>query len=341
MSVASRALVASSLALITTASVVAAADPSPSVTVTPPWQSLEPTAVFELPNARGVIPLATDGTTVWAVGANQLLRIDSATNASEYLEAPVAADDTGLLLADDGLWATRWASGKVYRLDPATGNVELEVAVPSAVNPQSVGDEIWIGRERQRDMVQVDRVTGALGDHVPGSAGAMGSPDSIWYVRPGVRPSLTRVDPVSGEVVATIELPEAPPCKGVQLGGQIPEALYAGCAFGDDATSRPFSRIDPSTNSVATTTVLPATHGASAVALDGQVWLAGDFRAADGAFFGGLVRVDPVTGAAERWVSLGSDIGPSTAVAAGGAIWVGADSGQRVLRYDVASLVGP
>ena len=76
---------------------------------------------------------------------------------------------------------------------------------------------------------------------------------------------------MSNQAIATIELPEAPRCNGGQVGGQFPEALYAGCAFGVDATTRPFSRIDPATNSVAATTALPASHGAAAVVLDGQI----------------------------------------------------------------------
>src|SRR5262245_41381549 len=212
MSVLRRVLAATSLVVIASSSVAVAADPSlsalpsppSSLTTTPAWQPLEPTAVIDLPSDRGAIALATDGATVWAVGAGQLARIDGATNAVEYVTAPVATDDTGLLLADDGMWVTRWSGGKVYRLDPTTGAVELEVDLPTAVNPQLVGDQLWVGREDHGDMITVDRVTGALGDPVPGGpfgAYGMGSPDALWFVHNAVPPTLTRIDPASGETI--------------------------------------------------------------------------------------------------------------------------------------------
>ena len=339
MSVSSRALIASSLALIASASVVAAADPSPSASVTPPWQPLEPTSVIDLPNAQGAIGSATDGATVWAVGAGQLARIDGATNAVEYLTAPVATDDTGLRLGDDGLWVTRWSGGKVYRLDPTTGAVELEVDLPSAVNPQLVGDQLWVGREDHGDMITVDRVTGTLGDPVPGgpfSAYGWGSPDALWFGRKDVPPTLTRMDPASGRTIATIELPAGTGCS---VGGPFPDAVYTSGCLARDAAARPFARIDPATNSVVATTVLPATHGAVPILVDGRVWLLGSFDAADGTPFAGMVRVDAASGAIEEWISLG-EADPDGAVVANGAIWVADERGHQVLRFDLANLDG-
>ena len=131
MSVLSRVLAVSSLALVISASVVAAADPSPSATGTPEWRSVEPTATFDVPNAGGVISLATDGMTVWVAGDGEILRIDGTTGTVDHLAAPVATGDTYLLFADDGLWVTRFDGGKVYRLDPMTGAVELAIDLPT------------------------------------------------------------------------------------------------------------------------------------------------------------------------------------------------------------------
>src|SRR5262249_18620199 len=156
-------------------SVAVAADPTPSTLPSAPatavsapdWQPLEPTTVIDIPGAVGAIPAVTDGTTIWVAGAGQLVRIDAATNAAQSVPAPVAADDTSFLLADEGLWAARWSLGKLYRLDPATGQVELDVNVSSPVTPTLVGDQLWLGRESFGDMVTIDRATGAVGDVVP------------------------------------------------------------------------------------------------------------------------------------------------------------------------------
>jgi hypothetical protein len=313
--------------------------PSPQVDIgpeTPTWQPLEPTAVFDVPNAHGVISLATDGSTVWAAGAFQLLSIDSTTNTAELMDAPVAADDTALLSADDGLWATRYMGGRVYRLDPATGAVELEVVLAGATNPRLDGAELWVERGNTHDMVQVDRVTGALGDRRPGGVYTASGPDgpaSRWSKVPGVPPMVERIDAASGETLATIELPAAPECASPGFAGSYPESFVYGCFFAGDVTDRPYAWIDPATNSITATTVLPATHGAAPVVLDGQTWLVGSFEDPEGAPFGGMVRVDPASGEMQRWISFG-DVDPDPPVAADGAIWVGDDGGQRVLRFD-------
>jgi streptogramin lyase len=291
------------------------------------------------PNARGAINLATDGATVWAVGAGQLARIDGATNAVEYLTAPVAPDDTGLLLADDGLWVTRWSGGKVYRLDQITGEVELDVDLPRAVNPQLVGDQLWVGREDHGDMITVDRLTGALGDPVPGGpfgAYGMGSHGTLWFVHKAP-PTLRRIDPASGETTATIELPAGTGCG---VGGPFPDAVFVGGCLERTAADRPFARIDPATNRIVATTVLPATHGAAPVLVDGRVWLLGYFELADGTPFAGMVRVDPASGAVDHWISLGG-IDPDGAVVANGAVWIADEGGHQVLRYDLGNIRAP
>ena len=95
------------------------------------WQPAEPSAAYDVPNAAGVISLATDGSTVWAAGQGEILRIDGTTGTVDHLAAPVATGDTFLLFADDGLWVTRLEGGKVYRLDPMTGAVELTIDLPT------------------------------------------------------------------------------------------------------------------------------------------------------------------------------------------------------------------
>jgi hypothetical protein len=106
------------------------------------------------------------------------------------------------------------------------------------------------------------------------------------------------------------------------------------------AADRPFARIDPATYSVVNTTVLPRVHAAGPLVLDGQIWLLGTFEDANGKGLGGMVRVDPDSGAPEQWVSLG-DIDPDGAMLTDdGAMWIPADGGHRVQRYDVATLAG-
>ena len=96
---------------------------SPTATSATAFHEIEPAATIEVAENPGVIPLLTDGTTLWAAAQFAFLKIDAQTNGVERVNAPVRADDTILALADDGLWATRQDSGRLYRLDPQTGSV--------------------------------------------------------------------------------------------------------------------------------------------------------------------------------------------------------------------------
>ena len=151
---------------------------------------------------------------------------------------------------------------------------------------------------------------------------------------PGDPPTVVRVDPASGATVATIAVPAGTGCA---IAGTVPDALFTSSCFARNAETRTFARIDPLTNTVVATTQLPATHGGNPVVAGGSTWLVGAFDAPDGSHFAGLVRVDPVSGAAQQWISL-PGVDPDAAVGTANAIWVPDEPGHRVLRYDIASL---
>ena len=93
------------------------------------------------------------------------------------------------------------------------------------------------------------------------------------------------------------------------------------------------------TNTVVATTDLPDTHGGNPVVTGGSTWLAGAFDAPDGSHFAGLVRVDPVSGTPQQWISL-PGVEPDFSIGTDDAIWVPDEAGHQVLRYDIASQTG-
>lgn len=109
--------------------------------------------------------------------------------------------------------------------------------------------------------------------------------------------------------------------------------------FGRDVRTRSATRIDPATNTVAAVATVPPSHGGSVAIIDGNAWLLGAFEDASGKSFAGLVRMDPATGAVDRFVSIGP-ADPDGLVVAAGAIWVADESGHRILRVNVADLSG-
>jgi streptogramin lyase len=288
--------------------------------------------VIDVPGS-GTIALATDGQTLWAGAVGALLRIDAATNAVESLDAPVARDDTTLTLADDGLWATRWGGGRLYRLDPAIGEVLLEVNMPKAVRVAFVGDDLWVGREDLGSMAQVDRVTGEVSSNVV-SQGAYGSAGlgDLWFTF-GSQLEVVRVDPATGQEKATIGFSGETNC---DVSGSFPDNVWTAC-FGREVIARSASRIDPITNTLVTVAMLPPSHGGSVIVVDGQPWFVGTFEGPDGDPFAGLLRMDPLTGTIDRFLTIaGVDSDPP--VVAGNALWLPDEAGNQILRIDLADL---
>ena len=308
--------------------------PTPTPILVPTMATITPSVVIDVPGATGVIAVATDGETVWAATSGAILRIDTATNEVETLPAPTRSDDTVMAIASDGLWVARWRGGHVYRLDPQTGDVRLTIDFPAAVRIQFVDDELWVGREDTSTMWTVDRETGALGRSIDRGAYGYAALGDIWFAV-DLTPRIERVDPDTGDVVATIDAAGESNCN---LGGAFPDNAWLAC-FGRQVMPRSASRIDPATNALATVATLPPSHGGSVVVVDGQAWFVGAFEDAAGDSFVGLLLLNPRTGAIERFISAGP-ADPDTAAFAGGALWIPDEAGHRILRVDAADLSG-
>ena len=149
-------------------------------------------------------------------------------------------------------------------------------------------------------MTLIDRKTGVLGRSVDaGAYGASGLGD-LWFASDGTT-TIKRVDPASGSVKATIEGTGEDNCG---ITGEFPDNVWLSC-FGRDVRSRSATRIDPATNTVAAVATLPPSHGGSVAIIDGEPWFVGTFEDASGNALGGLLRMDPATGAVDRFVSIG------------------------------------
>jgi len=164
-----------------------------------------------------------------------------------------------------------------------------------------------------------------------GAYGVAGLGD-LWFASDHST-TIERVDPASGSVKATIEATGEDNCS---IYGEFPENVWLSC-FGPDVRSRSATRIDPATNTVAAVATLPAMQGGGVAIIDGETWFVGTFADASGEPFGGLLRLDPDTGAVERFVSLGF-ADPSIPVVAGGAMWFSDEAGHRILRVNLADL---
>jgi streptogramin lyase len=132
--------------------------------------------------------------------------------------------------------------------------------------------------------------------------------------------SVSRIDPATGKVVATIE---------TDLGGQI-MATLDGSLWLSSVDAETVSRIDPVTNEVAET--FPAGDAPDGLlALDGVLWVVSDFGPE-------LRRLDPSTGELSPIVVVGEQglIGDNRlAVEANGFLWLPLFEDAQVVAIEV------
>ena len=310
---------------------------TPAQTSVPPIdRRSSPAPSSTCPTAIGRDRVTTDGKTVWASTNGAIVRIDTATNASRLLTAPTASGDTTLAIAADGLWATRWEGGKLYRLDPQTGAVQLSVAMPRAVRIAFVGSDLWVGREDVGKMFRVDRKTGAVGaSRLPG--GVRDRRDG----RPLVRLRRVADDPPGRPVDGRDEghdrcsrreqLRDRRSVPRQRLDGLLrPRDRAAVCGAHRPCEQLARGRRVPATLARRRQCGRPKRRDVGRGVIT---------TIDDGTPLTALLRVDPDTGAIERSLSLpGVDAdGP---VVAGGALWIPDETGHRIVRVDATELSG-
>lgn len=217
----------------------------------------------------------------------------------------------------------------------------------------------WVGRaETGSSAVEIDAATNTTKREVPADIGlaAVSGADSLWF---GSSSALTRVDPVSAQVTATID-----------TGSQANAVAFGeGAIWTTDYASHALLRVDPATNAITGRIGVVEFPGTIAVGA-GRIWVAGSGGVIDSvdpstgnvdgtvtelpgitdmAFAGDtlyvigsegddhwIVRVDPGTLTVTARASL-KDAGYHI-VAGDGALWVSLTSRNIVARVDPATL---
>jgi DNA-binding SARP family transcriptional activator/streptogramin lyase len=187
------------------------------------------------------------------------------------------------------------------------------------------------GAERAKATAQADSAvvlsakTGSIVDEVSvrGTVGVRFGAGSLWSV--SSTGALTRIDPATGKVIATIGL-------GIVRAGGL--AFGEGSLWITDANSPLLLRIDPAVNEVVDRFCLP-TEGVVTTLTGGVAVGAGSVWVGHGAFNPGawVERLDPATGRVQhRFSILGGD---ANSVGFGdGALWVGSQAADEVRKID-------
>jgi streptogramin lyase len=273
-----------------------------------------------------IVTAAEDGS-VWANGANEVVRIDPAANRIT-VRTPIP-EPAGPSAAAGSIWA---GSGQTLtRLDPATGEVRARIAVPHGVAAQVFASPgaIWIpaGEEVEGRFVgyltRVDPASNSVVATIPmcdvhGYGGAFVD-GSVWLACNDTG-EVVRLDPATLAVQARIKLGS----------GIHSMASGAGSVWVTNHETGALSRIDTATNRVVAT-VDTRTSNVAIVFAEGAVWASGGT---------GVLKIDPATNGIVGRLPVGAGEYYSLAYASG-SLWLSTVGARRVLRLNPTRLSRP
>jgi streptogramin lyase/predicted Ser/Thr protein kinase len=260
-----------------------------------------------------------------------LVRVDPTTNepvAAIHLEG--LRDVYSVAVGEGAVWGTSLVNGTVYRVDPKTVTVTKTVSIRGGPRDLTVGEgAVWVASSSQGEgrLTEIDPPTGrvrrdfSLGYSDPVALAA--GQGAVWVAANDVRrgSAVLRILPATGEVVATIPLPDK--LRSIGAGeGAVWVASEGSNVFGGRVESAVW-RIDPERNEVVAT--IEVTDPVGLAVGEGAVWIAESGP-------GSVTRIDPATNRVASEIEIGANLG---GIAAGeGSVWVTDYDAAVIARID-------
>lgn len=242
-----------------------------------------------------------------------------------------------LVATPDSLWVLGGPSGVLTQVDPATNSVVRKLRPPHPPGFGTYADgSLWIASLLDSAVMELDAGTGRVLRTIESSAGKpffrpiglAATGDDLWVLNHGdesVRSTLTRLDPRTGAVTGTTDLP------GHHAGGPL---VAAGQLWITMTTEGTVVRVDPATGRIVGTPILVDTGTClSASIADGDPWYTGFEAEDDAACHDAGRRVDAASAELSPVV-----YGPGKSLfnfaSAGGSVWA-SDIGHALYLVDV------
>lgn len=171
---------------------------------------------------EGVHGVTYDGRHVWFAGGGALHAFDPSTGAT--VRSIPAAADAGT--AFDGRHLFQLAEKEIRRIDPETGRVLATIPAPGGGGDSGLAwaeGTLWVGQYRERRIHQVDPDTGAILRTIASDrfvTGVTWVDGELWHgTWEGDESDLRRVDPRTGEVLESLEMPPGVGVSGLESDG--------------------------------------------------------------------------------------------------------------------------
>jgi glutamine cyclotransferase len=174
------------------------------------------------PGVDQVHGVTYDGQHVWFAAGDRLNAFDPATGKT--LRSIDVAANAGT--AFDGRHLYQLAGDRIQKIDPKTGRVLATIPAPGGGNDSGLTwaeGTLWVGQYRDRKIYQIDPETGAILRTIESNrfvTGVTWIDGELWHATwEGNHSDLRRVDPRTGEVLESVEMPPGVGVSGLESDG--------------------------------------------------------------------------------------------------------------------------
>ncbi len=174
------------------------------------------------PDVEMVAGVSYDGRNVWFASGEKLNALDPESGKiARSLNVPAYAGT-----AFDGRHLYQIAEERIQKIDPKTGEVLSTIPTPgeSVAGLAWAEGSLWAGLHRKRQIAQIDPETGKVLRTLDSNrfvTGVSWVEGELWHgTWEGDESELRRVDPTTGEVLVTVEMPEGVKVAGLESDGK-------------------------------------------------------------------------------------------------------------------------
>jgi DNA-binding beta-propeller fold protein YncE len=181
--------------------------PAPSHVLITPSPSLRPVLVASI-DVRGSVDLVVGEHAIWVAGFRVVSRVDPvSSDVVATVKTPGTGDYSRLAVGFGAVWVTA-GQGRVYRIDPNNDRVLATIHVGGSVEGiETGGGYVWVTRPTGAvgDLIKIDPATNRVaGDPIkvgPSPIAVAYGFGAVWVTNTSP-PSVVRVDPLSGSVAS-------------------------------------------------------------------------------------------------------------------------------------------
>jgi glutamine cyclotransferase len=173
------------------------------------------------PGVDHVHGVTFDGQNVWFAAGDRLNALDPASG--KVLRSIDVAANAGTTF--DGEHLFQIAEDRIQKIDPKTGRVLATIPAPGGGCSGLAWAEgtLWVGQYRNRKIYQIDSQTGAILRIIESNrfvTGVSWVNGELWHgTSEGDESDVRRVDPRTGEVLESLEMPPGVAVSGLESDG--------------------------------------------------------------------------------------------------------------------------